>query len=57
MIYLVQEQYGENTETSHILRYLADLELIEPMQFPMFGKVQIPIKWKYSVQSHIIPRL
>ena len=23
----------------------------------MFVNVQIPIKWKYSVESHIIPRL
>ena len=23
----------------------------------MFRNVQIPIKWKYSVESHIIPRL
>ena len=27
------------------------------MQFPMFGNVQIPKKWKYSVESHIIPML
>ena len=27
------------------------------MEFPMFVTVQIPIKWKYSVESHIISRL
>ena len=47
-----------NTEISHSLRYLADLELMrEPIEFPMFVNVQIPIKWRYSVESHIIPRL
>ena len=47
-----------NIEISHSLRYLADLELMrEPIEFPMFVNVQIPIKWRYSVESHIIPRL
>ena len=27
------------------------------MEFPMFVNVEIPIKWKYSVESHIISRL
>ena len=47
----------ENTEISHSLRYLADLALMRTHEFPMFVNVQIPIKWKYSVESHIIPRL
>ena len=47
----------ENTEISHILRYLTDLELMRTMQFPMFGNVKIPMKWKYCAESHIIPSL
>ena len=43
----------KNTGISHIFRYFADLEL----QSPMFGNAQIPIKWKCSVESHIISRL
>ena len=27
------------------------------MQAPMSGNMQIPIQWRYSVESHIIPRL
>ena len=27
------------------------------MQFPMFGNVQIPIKWEYFVERHFIPSL
>ena len=27
------------------------------MQLPMFGNVQIPIKWEYSVERHFIPSL
>ena len=47
-----------NTEISNSLRYLADLALIrELIEFPMFVNLQIPIKWKYFVESHIIPRL
>ena len=29
----------------------------KPMQLPVLGNVQIPIKWKYSVKSHKVPRL
>ena len=49
----------ENTEISYNLRDIADLELNEnPCNSQsMFGNVQIPMKWKYSVESHIIPRL
>ena len=47
----------ENTNISHILHYLADLELTRTHGIPNVWNVQIPIKWKYSVESHIIPRL
>ena len=51
------ENVWENTQIFHILRDLADFEFREPTQSPMSGNAQIPIKWKYSVESHFILRL
>ena len=47
----------ENTEISHIIHYLADLQLMRTHAIPIVWELQIPIKWKYSVESHIIPRM
>ena len=51
------EKIWENTEISHILRYSQIWSWWEPLQFPIFGNVQIPVKWKYSAESHILTRL
>ena len=51
-IYLVPEKYGNI--------FLATLQIKrkwEPMHFSMFANVKIPVKWKYSMESHIISRL
>ena len=52
--FLTTEQVWENTGNSEVLLRLTYLEL---MQSPMSGNVEIPITWKYSMESHIIPRL
>ena len=46
-IYIVQA--WENRGSPYFLHYLADLELMRTHVIPMFGNVQILIKWKYSV--------
>ena len=47
---------SENTQISHRRCYLADLELMRTHAIPnVFVNVQIPIKWKYTAESHIFP--
>ena len=47
----------ENTEISHIFCYLADLELMRTHAILNVWESTNSRKWKYSVESHIIPRL
>ena len=48
----------ENTVISHIRRYLADLELMRTYAIPNVWECENSHKnWKYSAESHIIPRL
>ena len=52
----ITEQVWENIVNSQVLLYLTDLDLVETHAIPNVY-VQIPIIWKYSAESHIIPRL
>ena len=52
----ITEQVWENTDNSQVLLYLIDLALVGTMPAPS-GNVQMPIPWKYSAESHIIPML
>ena len=54
-IYKEWEKYGKTHKFPILFATLQGWW--EPMQFLMFGNVKIPIKWKYSVESHMIPKL
>ena len=43
-IYIVQEKYGKTQKSPIFFTTSQILSWWEPMQFPMFGNVQIPIK-------------
>ena len=47
----------ENTEIFHILRYITYLELLRTHAIPNVWECANSHKMKYSVESHIIPRL
>ena len=54
---LVRKTYGKIHRFSIFFATSQILSLWEPTQSPMSGNAQIPIKWKYSVESHFILRL
>ena len=56
-IYIALAKYGKTQRFPIFFTTSQSKSWWEPMQFPMFGNVQISIKWKYSVERHFINRL